>query len=450
MNISSLAGHVLELIELIDSSSKPADKLVQEFVRERKYLGSRDRRAITESTFGVLRNRRYIEAVFEYFQQRHPQYDQLNASKVRYVPLLAIEYKLIERFDDTAVLQALDSKWHALFPSCALPFFLEFVAASGDLNYLPRDTPQDAAIALAVKHSFQDWMVELWREQFGMELEKLLMALNTPGETTLRVNFRVASREEIAVRLAKEGIETKPAKYSPHGLIAVKRFNRHSSPSFTEGLFEIQDEGSQIVSLLTGAKSGMLVVDACAGAGGKSLHLAQIMNDKGNIVAIDVDEKKLFELQERAKRAHVSIVHPLIKNRTRDDELISKADIVLVDAPCSGSGTIRRNPGTKWKLTESQLEHFHGLQLRILENAATYVKLGGSLVYSTCSLFKRENEDVVGEFLRSNPGFSHSPLADADLISALGSAAGASSLALLPHIHNTDGFYIARLSRRTS
>jgi 16S rRNA (cytosine967-C5)-methyltransferase len=259
----------------------------------------------------------------------------------------------------------------------------------------------------------------------------------------MRVNTLKTNRDTCRERLKEEGIETERSPISPVGLIARKRFNAASSLAFKEGWFEMQDEGSQIVSLIAAPQPGATVIDACAGAGGKTLHLADLMRNQGKIFAIDIDPKRTSELELRSARAGITIVRTLGREGLAPEELAGKADLVLVDAPCSGSGTLRRNPAFKWTITESLVEHQSELQRTILQFNAQFTKPGGTLLYCTCSLFRKENEDVVEAFLAGHPEY-HLERREGLVESA------EAAITLLPHLHNTDGFFIATMRREAT
>jgi 16S rRNA (cytosine967-C5)-methyltransferase len=288
-------------------------------------------------------------------------------------------------------------------------------------------------------------MIEEWSEEYGDSTEKFLQSLNTPARTTLRVNLLKATREECQDRLREEGIESIPTTLSPSGLKTVKRFNAQSSQAFKEGWFEVQDEGSQLVSIIAGPRPGQIVIDGCAGAGGKSLHMAERMHDEGEIVAVDVDGRRLLELQHRARRAGVTCVLTILREQLQPENFIGKADLVFLDAPCSGTGTIRRNPWFKWSVTESLVSHFSELQLNILSFNAQFVKTGGKLVYVTCSLFKKENEEIVGKFLSTNSDFRYGTTIPSELSGQIQLHDGC--VKLTPDRYDTDGFVLHSLQK---
>lgn len=282
------------------------------------------------------------------------------------------------------------------------------------------------------------------------EIVALADALNQPATLDLRVNTLKADRNSVAQRLADDGFPIELTPYSPLGLRRRERAPLFNTPSFKEGLFEIQDEGSQLVCLLLEARRREMVVDFCAGAGGKTLQIGALMANTGTLYAFDVSQKRLDALKPRIKRAGLDIVRMVTiahERDTRVQRLQGKIDRVLVDAPCTGTGTLRRNPDIKWRPVD--LVEINALQQRILAAAAQMVKPGGRLVYVTCSLLKEENDDVVNAFLSQHPDFHSLPAAQ---ILARQQVSGIVStddhaLRLYPHQHGTDGFYAIALER---
>lgn len=432
MNPSSLVGHILELLETVDQSTQPADRLTAEFFRARTYLGSHDRRCIAGTVFGVIRHRRFAETLLEQFLSEHPACADLNAPHARYLPVLTA-YSAI----DGQAITIPPTLWKTSFPNHDLTTYLDWLHQHANLEFLRTETEE---VRFGVKYSFQDWMVAEWSECFGQETESLLQALNKPAPITLRVNTMKASREECRARLQQDGVATEPTKLSPFGLIAEKRFNSQSLSSFREGWFEMQEEGSQLVSLLANPLPGNIVIDSCAGAGGKALHLADLMKNDGEIIAVDVDGKRLAELERRARRAGISIIRTIVREELQPDNFIGKADLVLIDAPCSGSGTIRRNPAFKWSIAESIVQHYAEMQLEILESDSRFLKQGGTLVYATCSLFAEENQSVIQSFIDRHRDFIPQPIHSFIETES-------PFVVLTPHHHGTDGFFVATMKR---
>lgn len=444
MNPASIAGHVLELLMLGDRADAPVDRVVSGFLRERRYLGSRDRRSISDVLFGVIRHRRHLETLLEEFLRQNPAYASIDAPARRYVSLLTL-YSCIHPglFSEVPPPAAeLRMVWTPYFPDLDPLPLVGWTVGAQDLRFL-HEAP---AVTLGVRHSFQDWMVEEWLERWPAGAEELLSAFNRPGPVTLRVNRLRTDRAACRERLAAEGIRASDLAYPDSALVVDKRFNQNASAAFKDGWYEVQDAGSQAVSLACAPPAGGLVVDGCAGAGGKTLHLAALMQNRGTIVAVDNDPGRLRELAVRARRAGATIAAATLAKDFPASEYAGRADVVLVDAPCSGSGTIRRNPSLKWSVREEDVERYARRQLELLGRYAPLVKPGGRLVYSTCSLFRAENEDVVSAFLSRDPAFIPVDAAAGMPWDAERGVDG--SALLLPHRLPSDGFFIAAMERR--
>ncbi len=293
-------------------------------------------------------------------------------------------------------------------------------------------------------------MIERFVRQFGAEeTERLCAALNEPAPITIRVNTLLTTVDACQARLKSEGVDSVRTRYSPVGLTLSKRMNAFSLQTFRDGWFEVQDEGSQLITLLIDPKPTDRILDACAGAGGKTLALAALMKNRGEIVAADINGVRLQELRKRARRAGVHNVR--VQNVTSLDELSPRFhdtfDIVFVDAPCSGLGTLRRNPGFKISVTETTVDAVSAKQRQILDSVVSLVKIDGVLVYTTCSILKEENENQIESFLKRNPHFTSST-PQSILASNLGLFPEQSPYCtLLPHLHQTDGFFCAFLRR---
>jgi 16S rRNA (cytosine967-C5)-methyltransferase len=444
MNPASVAGHVLELLMLAERADAPVDRVVSGFLRERKYLGSRDRRAVSDVLFGVIRHRREIETLLEAFLVQNPAYASIDAPARRYVALLTV-YSSIHPGLFQAVPPPpaeLRPVWIPYFPDLDPLPLVEWAAGAKDLGFLR----EDPAVTLGVRHSFQDWMVEEWLARWPGEAEDLLASLNRPGTVTLRVNSIKTDTAVCRERLATEGIESDAMPWPDTALVVRKRFNQNASVCFKEGWYEVQDAGSQVISLACAPDEGDLVIDGCAGAGGKTLHLAALMHNRGKIFAVDADQGRLRELQLRAKRGGVSIVSTAPAKNFPVTEYAGRAAIVLVDAPCSGSGTIRRNPSLKWSITPEDVDRYARRQLDLLGRYSQAVKPGGRLVYSTCSLFQAENEKVVEAFLAGDGAFTGVEALPGIRWEVERGPHG--SVLLLPHRNPTDGFFVAVLERK--
>ena len=303
----------------------------------------------------------------------------------------------------------------------------------------------------AVRLDLPDWLYETLSAQFAVaELEALTASLNQPAPLDLRANSLKAERDAVLARLNADGLVAQPCRYSPLGIRLAGKPALAKHPLFIDGSFEVQDEGSQLLGYLLQPKRGEMVADFCAGAGGKTLLLGALMRSQGRLYAFDVAEKRLAKLKPRLARSGLSNVHPVrieSENDIKIKRLAGKLDRVLVDAPCSGLGTLRRNPDLKWSQTAESVAELTVKQAAILQAASVLVKKGGRLVYATCSLLNAENDAVVSAFLAANPEFvalsAEEVLAKQDISLECGER-----LRLLPHRHGTDGFFAAVMERR--
>jgi 16S rRNA (cytosine967-C5)-methyltransferase len=304
-----------------------------------------------------------------------------------------------------------------------------------------------------VRNEYPDWITPLLQRRFGSRVEEEMRAAIGTASTDLRVNTLKATREAAIAALKREGVDAVPTALSPVGLRVEGRPPLATMQVFKDGLIEVQDEGSQLVALLADARPGLRVADFCAGAGGKTLAMAAQMQNKGKIVACDVLEGRIERAAVRFTRAGVHNVERKALSSERDQWVKRHAgtfDRVLIDAPCTGTGTWRRNPDAKWKLKPSDLEELTEVQRNILDSAWRLVKPGGRLVYATCSLLAEENEAQVDAFLAAHPDFKLVPVADV-WRAAVGEGDGdgmvGQTLSLTPAQHGTDGFFAAVLER---
>lgn len=412
---------IAELYRQITTSPHPADREMDAFFRRHPKLGRRDRRIVAETVYGMLRHRRWLEWAF-------PPADA-PTQVLCYFAAFAPETPLPVEPADRARLEA------AVAAARAKPL------------------PGSPAETLGLRSSLPDWMAQTWLDAYGPdEAEGLCAALNRAAPLTLRVNTLKTTRERLQQHLLAEGHATDPTPFSPDGLHVREKANLFSTQAFQTGCFEVQDEGSQLLSRLIEAAPGQRVVDGCAGAGGKTLHLAAQMQNKGMLYALDVSARRLDELRLRLRRAGGSNVrvHLLAHNHTRDvKRLYGQADAVLIDAPCSGSGTLRRNPDAAWKITPERVAALTSEQHALLDAYAPLVRPGGRLVYATCSLFPAENEQVVHAFLAHHPDFHLASAADVLARQGITLPHQPDAfLRLWPHHHDTDGFFAAVLVQR--
>ncbi len=445
MKLSSLAGHVVELLDLIRTGREPADNTLRTFYRTRHYLGAKDRRAISEQCYDIIRHLRLLEWYAR--KARATPVPDAAGDPVPSSIVYVLHAALMQRLERSTLLMELEPLLKQTASGWSPAALLEAAAMVPE----PSKCLSDPSAGLALRFSLPDFLVEEWVERFGESgAEGLCRSSNEPAPAVLRVNTLKCTRDACRDALGQEGVAALPATLSPFGLRLERRVNVQGLRTFRLGWFEMQDEGSQILSLLLGDVRGKHVVDACAGGGGKTLHLAALMNNEGELSAVDVDPKRLEQLSLRARRAGATVTRLLEVRRDKDviAQLSGGADAVLVDAPCSGSGTLRRNPWLRLTLTRESAGKFLGLQKQVLESSARLVKPGGRLVYATCSLLRGENEGVVEHFLSSRQDFS---LEDArSILRAQGIEPGSDSpyLQLRPDQGPSDGYFAAVLRRR--
>ena len=444
MKISSLVGHTAELYDLIVHEGRPADSIIDQFFRSHKYLGSNDRRFIAEHVYAMIRYRsRLEETVRRCSASLHPlqrvvaEQQRTMLHCVAAMVLFGGEHpgRLCADYGETSAIGALlDAILPALRETITQPFVGEPTA------HVPR---------IAWEHSFAEWMVEKFVSRLGVEgAEQFCIALNKNAPITLRVNTIKTDVEHCIEALAKEGVAVERTKYSPFGLTLAKRTNVFALEVFRSGFFEMQDEGSQLLGLLVDPKPTSRVVDACAGGGGKTLELAALMKNRGTIFALDINDYRLQGLRKRIKRSGVDTVRlRTVSGEEVPEDLLGNADNVLIDAPCTGIGTIRRNPGMKWSVTPQMVAELSRKQSGILERYAACVKPNGRLIYATCTVFEEENQQVVESFLEKHSNFQLMKPADILVRYGLDSLGNDSYFQLLPHIHGTDGFFAAVMKR---
>ncbi|GEO80033.1 RsmB/NOP family class I SAM-dependent RNA methyltransferase [Pararhodospirillum oryzae] len=411
------------LLEAIASSDRPADGTVSAFVRARRYMGAKDRRAVTTLAWGVLRHRArltwHVEA-------------RRGTPTPRTLALASL--LLVDGQAPAAVRALFDARGRTPHEPPPLS------SAEGALiDALAGRTLADPAQPLAVRLEIPAWLPDRLAPVWGDDTEAELAALLPEAPLDLRVNTLKADRDTAVAALAAEGIATIPGTLSPWALRAEGRPNVAASAAFQQGLVEVQDEGSQLIALLTEAGPGMAVLDLCAGAGGKTLALAAAMENKGTLVATDVSAGRLERARTRLHRAGVHNVTRRVLDAETGRWLKRRKgsfDRVLVDAPCSGTGTWRRNPDARWRLTPAQVESLCAEQAGVLARAADLVRPGGRLVYATCSLLPEENEGQITAFLAAHPDYRPHPAPD-----------GQPWHRFTPARHGTDGFFVAVLDR---
>ena len=357
---------VIQALEMIFEGNKYADKVIEKVLKQNPKWGARDRRFIAETTYDIVRWQRLLQNITE-------------AETNDYWKLLG--------------------GWCVLH-EIPLPTWTEFSGLSEKKIF---ERLEKMNSIRRFRESIPDWLDALGDEELGERWDQELHALNEEAHVVLRANTLKLSTGELQQHLGETGIETNALQEFPHALVLKQRQNVFRHPAFKEGLFEVQDAASQLIAPFMRVEPGMRVVDACAGAGGKTLHIAALMKNKGRIIAMDVEQWKLEELQKRARRAGVSNLETrIIESSKTIKRLENSADRLLLDVPCSGLGVLKRNPDAKWKLSPEFITSVKELQQHILQDYCSILKPGGLMVYSTCSILPSENEKQVERFLSKN------------------------------------------------
>ncbi len=428
-----LAATIDLLFAMEAAPRRPADAVANNFFRERRYIGASDRREVSGAVWSALRAWRRLD----WWLRR--------AGGEAQPRLLVGAHLVLEGRPVESLARAFSGGRYA--PDTLEP------AEARILRALEGHTLDHPAMPDAVALEVPDWLLPLLQAQFGEGTAAEIAALSAPATLDLRANLLRGSREAAAEALAAEGILAQTTPLSPWGLRVPGRQAVTATRAFKDGLVEIQDEGSQLVVQAVGAGPDMRVLDYCAGAGGKTLGLAMAMGNRGHIVACDVSEARLDGAVRRLRRAGVHNVerHLLASGDKWAKRRAGSFDRVLVDAPCTGTGTWRRNPDARLRLSQADLDELAAKQSAILDAAAALVRPGGRLIYATCSVLARENADQVGAFLSRRPGFSVLDLRDpGTVVPPLAEPALDSDspfLRLTPRRHGTDGFFAAVLQR---
>ena len=417
MHPKALLDACAELIGQVLKFEHPADAVVARYGREHRALGPRERQIVSDTVYALLREKPRL-----LFLARH-EIAPTGTPLPRRLALLAFQgpAESLDRAADEA-----ERAWLAACARVALD-----------------DMPPDG------RHLLPQWLAQTLQVQVGESFEALAGALNRPAPLDVRVNPLKAKRAHVLEALAQAGLKAQPTPYSPWGVRIDGKPSLHKLPVFTEGLIEVQDEGSQLLALLMDARRNEMVADFCAGAGGKTLAMGAAMRNTGRLYALDTSAHRLDALQPRLRRSGLTNVHPMVIAHERDERLlrmVGKMDRVLVDAPCSGLGTLRRSPDLKWRLSPEAVAGMPAVQRAILDSAARLVKPGGHLLYATCSLLREENEAVAQGFAEAHRGFTPVPVDE--LLARQGVPSPerlceGGYLRLWPHLHQTDGFFAA-------
>jgi 16S rRNA (cytosine967-C5)-methyltransferase len=398
----NLCFSVIDGLTLIFNEGNYADKVIQQLLKRDKRWGARDRAFVAETTYDIVRWKRLYSEIAEV---KEP-FDRDN---------------LWRMFAVWATLKGIKLPDWSYFESTPTR---KIKGRFDELSKIRK-----------FKESIPDWMDEIGEKELGKDIwTKEIAALNEQADVILRVNTLKTTKEKLQAELFDLDIETEFLKDYPNALKLKERANVFTTEAFKNGFFEVQDASSQLVAEFLNVKPGMRVVDTCAGAGGKTLHIASLMENKGQIIAMDIYANKLHELKRRAKRNGAHNIEPRAIDSTKViKKLYDKADRVLIDAPCSGLGVLRRNPDAKWKLQPEFIDQIKITQQEILQQYSRMVKIGGQLVYATCSVLPSENQEQVKKFLSSEAGKNFTFVKEN---------------IVLAHISGYDGFYMALLERK--
>lgn len=444
----SIRHQAVETLNQISASDSFASLLINDYLDKNSLSGTADGRLLTHLVYGVLRCRGHLDWILGRFY--HGDFNQTDEGIKNVLRVGLYQLRFSDRLPDFAVVNEAVKITKIIRPdkSGLVNAVLRNYIRKADKISFP--SPQkNPAQYLAAFYSHPLWLVQRWLKIFGYEEAMALCSANNAlPPLTLRVNTLKISRDAMKKKLQDAGFEPEDTSYSMDGIIVKTVVHPiQKTGFFEEGLLRIQDEGAQLVSHMVNTDSTSSILDACAGTGGKTTHLAAILKNKGRIFAVDQRTEKLHELQKDAKRLGINIIETQVLDLSKKLPGLfqEKFDCVLVDAPCSGTGTLRRNPEIKWRLTEKDLRHFTTTQKAILQNTSTAVNKGGSLIYCTCSLLPEENENIVDHFLQNNVHFS---VCRPSLVIDNRLTDDRNFFHSYPHRHLMDGFFAAFLKRQ--
>ncbi len=420
----------IEILATFLAERTPLEGMLRNWFRTHRFAGSSDRREIREQTYRAVRR--------------------------------LAELRFLVGSDDSRLFMAVHlERYEQYAPSNIVELFAAKPYGPGSLSEdevtcLNAIREDEKALPLFVRANFPDWLTSRFQSVFGDETERELAAFDGRAPVGIRVNCLKAARQDVQKQLRSQGVDAAESRISPIGLRIQQSTSLETIDLFQNGHFEIQDEGSQIAALLVAAEPGHVCVDYCAGAGGKSLAIAASMQDKGQLFCFDISEKRMQPLKERKERAGVESLHCFTLGSKSADRALSKlvasADRVLVDAPCSGTGTWRRAPDARWLFSEAKLQSYQSLQAEVLQNAAPLTRAGGRLIYVTCSILAEENDEQISRFLNSDDRFEVMDWQkiwkeEIPQISPAKARTLKYGALMTPYRTDTDGFYVAIMER---
>ena len=444
----SVRHQAVDILDQVSASQNFASPLINDCLDKNDLSGTPDGRLLTHLVYGVLRFRSHLDWILTKLYRG--DFEKMDEGIKNVLRVGLYQLKFSDRLPDFAVVDEAVKIAKIIHPNKSAlvnAVLRNYLRRGPNLSFpSPEKNP---AQYLAAFYSHPLWLVKKWIKIFGPEeTMSLCSANNELPPLTVRVNTLKTSRKEFAQKLNDAGFTAMPTDYSPDGIILTDSTGPIQNTNFfSEGFLRIQDEAAQLISYLISPNNSESILDACAGSGGKATHLAAILKNKGRIVAVDRNPEKITDLKKEAARLEINIIEAqtLDLSASLPDSLKEKFDHVLVDAPCSGLGTLRRNPEIKWRTTEKDLRNFAAVQKAILRNASMAVKKGGLLIYCTCSLLPQENENIIDDFLALNKNFflCHPP---ATINHRLLDSRG--FYRTYPHKYNMDGFFGAILKRQ--
>lgn len=435
----------LALKVLVDINKKDAYSNI-ELNKIGKGLDPRDENLIRELVYGVIENRLYLDHVIT--KASKIRLKKLHPHILDIVRMGLYQIIFMDRIPDSAAVNE-SVKLAKKYGHRGSVGYVNGIlrAIIRDKDRFTHIDKEDMVSYISIKYSHPEWMVKRWIGEFGLDFtESLCKANNERPLLNIRVNSLKISRQDLKARLEEKGMTLKEGQYARDCLIIQEGQNITGLQEFKEGLFTIQDESSMLVGQIMDPREGSTLLDVCSAPGGKATHMAQIMGNKGLVISRDIYQHKLSLIRENSKRLGIDILK--VENHDaleRDEELVGKVDYLLIDAPCSGLGLIRRKPEIKWQRREEDIAALSRLQYDIISNVKDYIRLGGNLVYSTCTIEKDENINLIKRFLEESPNFKlvslENSLDHKDKLANLKDG----YLELYPHIHGTDGFFIAKM-----
>lgn len=444
----SLRHLASDILDQVQRNKSFAGFLLDKCLEENALSGTPDGRLLTHLVYGVLRQRGHLDWILAKLCRGN--WEKTDDSIKNILRIGLFQLKFTSRLPAFAVVDEavkVAKKINISKSGLVNAVLRNYLRHGAEITFPSAE--KSPAEFIAAFHSHPLWLVKSWIKIFGIQgTQALCSANNEMPPLTLRTNTLKISRNELKEKLSKAGFNLKCTSFSPDGLVLDNATSPVQKTSFFEdGYLRIQDEASQLISYVVNPKNSESILDVCAGTGGKTTHLAAIVKNRGKILAIDYDFNKIEELKKESKRLGITIIETSIADLTEElpNLLKDKFDHVLVDAPCSGLGTLRRNPEIKWHFTAADFLDLNKTQQTILQNASVAVKNGGRLIYSTCSLAPQENENIVSKFLKQNPDFSISPPPEAISSQLIDSD---KYFRTFPHLHNMDGFFAAILKRK--